>query len=152
MASTPPCSFRQILQPQSSPERRVSKLLRKNQPQFTAGFAKGPPSGGPSALRAILEISKARRAPRHFWSFVTGQTGVHFPFSTVLCESCFSHMIQIKNAYRNRMTAENLENLMHLTLNKGREINYTNIAIKLAKKHDFWMLNYLCNSGVMNDR
>ena len=47
-----------------------------------------------------------------------------FPFSTVLCESCFSHMNQIKNAYRNRMTTENLENLMFLTLNKGREINY----------------------------
>ena len=60
-----------------------------------------------------------------------------FPFSTVLCESCFSHMNQIKNEYRNRMTAENLENLMFLTLNKGREINYTDIAIKLAKKHDF---------------
>ena len=46
-------------------------------------------------------------------------------------------MNQIKNEYRNRMTAENLENLMFLTLNKGREINYTDIAIKLAKKLDF---------------
>eukprot|EP00493_Phyllostaurus_siculus_P010606 UN10752 len=45
-----------------------------------------------------------------------------FPFSTVLCESCFSHMNQMKNAYRSRMTPENLENLMFLTLNKGREI------------------------------
>ena len=41
------------------------------------------------------------------------------------------------------MTPENLENLMFLTLNKGREINYQDIAIKLAKKNtisEHWII------------
>ena len=49
-----------------------------------------------------------------------------FPFSTVLYESCFSHMNQIKNAYRSRMTPENLENVMFLIL-----------PLNWPKKHDF---------------
>jgi len=35
------------------------------------------------------------------------------------------------------MTPENIENLMFLTLNKRREINYEDIAIKLEKKIRF---------------
>ena len=65
-----------------------------------------------------------------------------FHLFTMLCESCFSHMNQIKKAYRSRMTSENLENLMFLTLNKGREINYQDIAIKLTKNMIFerWII------------
>ena len=60
-----------------------------------------------------------------------------FPFSTVLCESSFSHMNQIKNAFRNRMKPQNIEILMFLTLNKNKSIDYKNIAIKLSKKYNF---------------
>ena len=40
------------------------------------------------------------------------------------------------------MTPENLENLMFLTLNKGREINYQDITIKLAKNtiSEHWII------------
>ena len=60
-----------------------------------------------------------------------------FPFSTVLCESCFSHMNQIKNAFRTRLLPENLENLMFLTLNKDKEVDFENSAMKMARKFNF---------------
>ena len=47
-----------------------------------------------------------------------------FPFSTVLCESSFSHMSQIKTAFRNALDPKNLENLLFLTLNKDSYIDY----------------------------
>lgn len=56
-----------------------------------------------------------------------------FPFSTVLCESCFSHMAQIKNAFRNRLLPETLENLLFLTLNKDTKIDYQSLAYELIK-------------------
>ena len=56
-----------------------------------------------------------------------------FPFSTVLCESCFSHMAQIKTAFRNCLKPKNLENLMFLTLNKNKAIDYQSLAYELFK-------------------
>ena len=71
-----------------------------------------------------------------------------FPFSTVLCESCFSHMNQIKNAFRTRLLPENLENLMFLTLNKDKEVDFENSAMKMARKFNFWsVVNDVFNYG-----
>ena len=47
-------------------------------------------------------------------------------------------MNQIKNAFRTRLLPENLENLMFLTLNKDKEVDFENSAMKMARKFNFW--------------
>ena len=61
-----------------------------------------------------------------------------FPFYTVLCESCFSHMAQIKNAFRNKLTSKILDNILFLALNKNRTIDYRKLAFVLIKS---WKYN-----------
>ena len=60
-----------------------------------------------------------------------------FPFTTVLCESGFSHMNHIKNPFRNLMKNENLENLMFLVLYPSFNFQYRDLAHELIQKERF---------------
>ena len=55
------------------------------------------------------------------------------PFTTVLCESLFSHMNRIKNEYRSCLLPKNLENLLFLCLYKNFQFDCSNLACKIIK-------------------
>ena len=76
-----------------------------------AGFAKGLPSGSPSAPWAVLDALKARRASRYFWlKFWTFEE----------TEGIYDFLPIIDLLWHGY--------LMHLTLSKGREIKSSDIA------------------------
>ena len=55
-----------------------------------------------------------------------------FPFTTVLCESSFSHMNQIKTKYRTEMLSETLSDLMWLVLYPKYKFDFRTLAFDLA--------------------
>ena len=55
------------------------------------------------------------------------------PFTSVSCESLFSHMNHIKNEYRSCLLPNNLENLLFLCIYNNFQFDSASLSYKLIK-------------------